>query len=92
MVYFFVSLSHNELQQFKKGINRLSFCLVRRDNLFYGCVPEAVYPELLEILSAETLQHLEYLDEKEFSEIINSVDATDFLGNTELLSGMKFRK
>ena len=69
MVYFSVYITFNEIIHLQKNLSKDSFCVFQKatgPNCYYGVVKEEVYYSLLHALSAETLQHLEYLNEDEF--------------------------
>lgn len=62
------------------------FCIVKfpGEQICYGVINEEFHSKLMDVLSGETLEHLEYPDEKVWKNIMLDKKA-EFIGNKELL-------
>jgi hypothetical protein len=87
MVYFCVRISHNEILNLQQKLDEDNFCLVcfeASSDEHYGVVREGYYNDLLHILSAETLEELEYLTANEFRQQFAQRQPSLFFGNRRL--------
>ena len=88
MLLFRCRFTYNELVAIKNYLPENEYCLVigpgERD--YYGVIDEGLHDKLMDILSGETLGILEYVDEQELKEYLQSDEAAGTLGNTTLLS------
>jgi hypothetical protein len=62
------------------------FCLINipHEKISYGIINDHLHSRFMDILSGETLECLEYLDQKDLKGI-PSYSATDIIGNERLL-------
>lgn len=61
------------------------FCLIviPEEKIFYGVMDEELHSKFMDILSGETLECLEYMDEKDLKNLDYS--KSDIIGNEDLL-------
>lgn len=88
MVYFCVHIPHNEIINLQQQLHEDNFCLVcfeANSDEHYGVVRESNYNDLLHILSAETLEQLEYLTVNELRQQFGNRQPLQFFGNRQLL-------
>ena len=62
------------------------FCIIKfpGEQICYGVMNVELHSRFMDILSGETLEHLEYPDEKELN-IAAKVKTAEFIGNKDLL-------
>ena len=62
------------------------FCIIklRGEQVCYGVMNEHLHSRFMDVLSGETLEHLEYTDEKELKSMESDKNA-EFIGNRELV-------
>ena len=62
------------------------FCIIRfpGEQVCYGVMNENLHSRFMDVLSGETLEHLEYPDEKELKYKARDENA-EFIGNRDLL-------
>ena len=86
MLIFKCVLLYNELTALQKYLPPHEFCIITRpgENVFYGVMNEELHSKFMDNLSGETLEQLEYLDEKELRNSIQFEDP-EIIGNEELL-------
>ena len=72
MLFFKCKISFNELVAIEKNIPDDSYCISREpfDDFHYGVIRNSSFNELLNTLSGETLEQLEYLSEDEFRSVV----------------------
>ena len=76
---------HHELSTLQNNLPVEEFCIVKvsAEKNFYGVMNDELHSKFLDILSGETLEQLEYLDENDFRNL--DYDRSDLIGNEELL-------
>ena len=90
MVYFCVRIPHNEIVNLQQKLHDDNFCLVcfeANSDKHYGVVRESYYNDLLHILSAETLEQLEYLTVNEVLQQFADGEPSLCFGNRKLWEG-----
>ena len=62
------------------------YCLINNpgDKMIYGVMNEELHSRFMDILSGETLECLEYLDEPEFRQLFQEY-GTEVIGNRDLI-------
>ena len=89
MLFFKCRISFNELVGLEKQLPSEQYCIStdRLDEYHYGVIKVGAFNKLLNVLSGETLQELEYLNEDEFRHVISNLrnNKAAFRGNQELL-------
>jgi hypothetical protein len=88
MVYFTIRLSFNEIVQLRKQVDEQLFCLIQlnENGLHAGVISDFGYSSLINHLSGESLQQMEYLDEEEFCQLRPSESSViNFFGNRKLV-------
>jgi hypothetical protein len=95
MIFFKFKTSFNEIKAVQKHLNERTYCFIQLpgDDFHYGVIGEECFEKLLDVLSGETLEKLEYLDEPEFKKAIpfwgetNSTNSS-CEGNTDLIRNL----
>ena len=79
-------LPHNELLALQKNLPSDSFCLINHDDdkIYYALMYDDMHVKCMDILSGETLEQMEYMEEKEFKAM--STTGAKIIGNRELLA------
>jgi|SRR4051812_2336076 hypothetical protein len=90
MLYFFINITPNELILIQKTLTKGSFCLFQLQSgtsRYYGLIRKAVQEEFTAMLTADTREHLEYLDKQVFKHFFlqNMSDTIYSIGNRGLL-------
>lgn len=89
MLFFKCRPSLNELVAMEKYLPEETYCITREkfEEYYYGVIRVTMFNKLLNVLSGETLEHLEYLNDDEFRDILSHLKFNNipFLGNRELL-------
>jgi hypothetical protein len=89
MLFFKCRISFNELVAMEKYLPNDAYCISRDsfDEFHYGVIQTTGFNQLLNVLSGETLEQLEYLSGDEFRNVIAEMQnkRMDFSGNTNLL-------
>jgi hypothetical protein len=90
MLLFKCTLTHNELTALQNYLPHDEFCIVNKPGevMYYGVMEEELHGKFMDILSGETLELLEYLDEKDMKELLRSA-SFDVVGNGSLLKEFK---
>ena len=83
---FKCALQHSEINAIRKSLPDDEYCIVSdaEQNLSYGVMKEELHSRFMDVLSGETLERLEYLDEKEFRKL-GDIDRSKVIGNAALL-------
>ena len=86
MLIFKCALQQSEIFAMQKYLPAEEFCLVNipEEQISYGIMNEELHSRFMDILSGETLECLEYLDEKDFRKL-GEVKRSDVIGNAGLL-------
>ena len=68
-----------------------AFCIViiPNEKMSYGIMEEELHSKFMDVLSGETLECLEYLDENDFKKL-GEVDRSEIIGNASLLDKLSF--
>lgn len=89
MLFFKCRASFNELVALEKNLPEELYCISndRLEGYHYGVIKVTIFNKLLNVLTGETLEQLEYLSDDEFREALVLVRRNNisFSGNTELL-------
>jgi hypothetical protein len=89
MLFFKCRISFNELVAMERYLPKDTYCISRDsfDEFHYGVIQSTVFNQLLNVLSGETLEQLEYLSSDEFRNAIVEMQnkSIAFSGNTNLL-------
>ena len=89
MLFFKCRISFNELVAMERYIPADAFCISRDsfEDFHYGVIQGTAFNELLNVLSGETLEQLEYLSGDEFKHVVAEMQnkRIAFYGNTNLL-------
>jgi hypothetical protein len=89
MLFFKCRISFNELVLMERQLPQEMYCISKEqhDQFHYGVIKTGVFNKLLNVLSGETLEELEYLSEDEFKEVLSIAKNKNlkFVGNHELL-------
>ena len=89
MLFFKCRISFNELVAMERYLPNDTYCISRDGfgEFHYGVIQSTVFNQLLNVLSGETLEQLEYLSSDEFRNAIVEMQNKSivFSGNTNLL-------
>ena len=83
---FKCALRPEEIIALKKHLPPDEFCIVHipEEKMSYGIMHEEMHSRFMDILSGETLECFEYLDETDFKKI-KDIDRREVIGNAGLL-------
>ena len=86
LLIFKCALQHSEIDAIQKSLPADEYCIVSvpEQKISYGVMNEDLHSRFMDVLSGETLEHLEYLDEKEFKKVVD-VKRSKVIGNVGLL-------
>ncbi|MBL7700545.1 MAG: hypothetical protein JNK79_20460 [Chitinophagaceae bacterium] len=87
MLLFRCKFNEGELASLKNYLPAKEYCLVGGpgEDEYYGVMGEGLHDKLMDILSGETLEMLEYIDDSEIREVLKSNRPTEKIGNHLLL-------
>jgi hypothetical protein len=89
MMFFKCRISFNELVAMERYLPNDTYCISRDGfgEFHYGVIQSTGFNSLLNVLSGETLEQLEYLSSDEFKNVIAEMQnkSMAFYGNTSLL-------
>ncbi|HUQ64896.1 MAG TPA: hypothetical protein VM101_02000 [Flavitalea sp.] len=76
---------HNEVAALQKYMPPGEYCIIHitEENIWCGVISDEHHSKFIDILSGETLEQLEYLDEDEFRNIIKDKQFS-VVGNRDL--------
>jgi hypothetical protein len=77
----------DELAALQNYMPPQGYCIVSvpEENICYGVISAVFHSKFMDILSGETLEHLEYLDQQELTNLIADKNVT-IIGNADLLN------
>ncbi|MBC7981482.1 hypothetical protein H7X65_00210 [Candidatus Parcubacteria bacterium] len=86
MLIFKCTFPYNELTALRKHLPENDFCIITHpdEKIYYGIIKADLHSKFMDMLSGETLEQLEYLDEKELRYSVKN-ENFDVIGNEELL-------
>lgn len=91
MLLFRCAFTHNELTSLKNSLPKDGYCIVgepgERD--YYGVIRAVLHERLMDVLSGETLELLEYVDEEEFKAFLSTGENLEIIGEPELIKGFQ---
>jgi hypothetical protein len=89
MLFFKCRISLNEITALERNLPQDIYCISRDklDQFHYGVIRSSGFNKLLNVLSGETLEDLEYLNDDEFRNVVSRLKSKSvaFSGNTGLL-------
>ena len=87
MFFFKCVLTEDEFSALRVTISSDEYCLVRLpgDKNSYAIIAARLRDNIMDVLSGETLEQLEYLDEEEMRDVIKAASNYEVVGNRELL-------
>jgi hypothetical protein len=91
LLIFKCALHPHEVSALQKYLPAEEYCLINvpEQNTFYGIMNEELHSRFMDILSGETLECLEYLDEGEFKKFAKAPDR-EVIGNAALINKLSF--
>jgi len=83
---FKCALQQSEIIALQKYLPADEFCIINNleEKICYGVMNDELHSRFMDILSGETLECLEYLDEKDFRKLAE-VERLEVIGNVGLL-------
>ena len=87
MLIFKCALQPHEVIALQKHLPADDYCLIKlpHEKIIFGIMNEELHSRFMDILSGETLECLEYLDEAEFRKLFEE-HGTEVIGNGELIN------
>lgn len=86
MLIFKCVLQPDEVIALQKDLPADEYCLIKvpEEKIVYGIMNEELHSRLMDIVSGETLECLEYLDEVEFRNV-SRMERREVTGNSRLI-------
>ena len=87
MLIFKCCFSAREMEEIRSALPGDGYCVVSNagDRMCYGAINDEIYNQFMDVLSGETLEQLEYLDEDEFRRVLKGFSSPVFVGNRALV-------
>ena len=87
MILFKCVFTEKEFSSLQTTLSADDFCITRlpANDFFYGIIDDRLHASFMDILSGETLERLEYLDEEDIREVLAGRDDYELIGNKDMM-------
>lgn len=89
-MFFKCYFQQSELTTLQNYLSQDEFCIIHVpvEKFCYGIMTDEFHSKFMDILSGETLEKLEYLDENDFKNMVSN-SKTGIIGNEDLFNKLK---